>query len=65
MQDFVMRPGQAPQRFSPDDTLIGVKKGLGGTDMTETNKLLGGLIAQNELLLGRLIKANKDLALSS
>ena len=67
MQDFVMRPGQAPQRFSPDDTLIGVKKslGLGGTDMKETNRLLGGLISQNELLLGKLIKANKDLALSS
>ena len=31
--DFVMRPGQAPISFSKDDTLIGVKGGL-GTNVT-------------------------------
>jgi hypothetical protein len=29
--DFVMRPGQGAVSFSPDDTLIGTKGGLGGT----------------------------------
>ena len=64
LNDFVMRKGQPPRTFSGDDTLIGTKGPL-GTDMTETNKLLGGIMTQQELLLNRIIKTNKDLALRS
>ena len=28
--DFIMRPGQAPVSFSPDDTIVGSKGGMGG-----------------------------------
>ena len=30
MDDFVMRPGQPPVQFSPDDTIVGAKSGVGG-----------------------------------
>lgn len=38
-QDFVMRPGQPPQRFSPNDTVLGLKPGgplAGGSGNNQT-----------------------------
>lgn len=40
-QDFVMRPGQAAQRFSPSDTILGMK---GGGPLVTGQQGLGGVV---------------------
>lgn len=38
-QDFLMRPGQAPVSFSPNDTIVGTKGGLPGNGVNITQNI--------------------------
>jgi len=40
MNDFIIRPGQAPQRFNKDDIVIGGTNLLGGGDSTKIDRMI-------------------------
>lgn len=56
MEDFISRPGQSPERFSPDDTLIGTKGKLVDMEpMSNNQNRTNQLLEENNRLLNRLM----------
>ena len=58
MNDFLMRPGQSPVPFSPNDTIIGSKGGLGGGGSGVNINQTINVTASNKDEISRLIDDN-------
>ncbi|GAH74882.1 unnamed protein product, partial [marine sediment metagenome] len=53
MTDFIMRPGQKPMPFSPQDTIVGTKGGAGG-GINITNHITVSAAINNDMDLRNL-----------